>query len=221
MKRKMIGVLILASMVSGFLGGMIAESMGRPAFSETSNILTADVLQAHEIRLVDSQGQTRGYFGLLTDPTIGSTSVFSLTDSKSRQRVVLSFNRILGPDLSLFDSKGHPRLELAYVPKYGSYLKLANGKSLNPKDSEGLSLWNMNGRTSLFMGDSHGHPRITMGASSQGGSGIALYDSLGKPKTEIGNAFLQDLKTGSTIQTGESSIVIFDKKGHLMWQAPQ
>ena len=53
MDKKMIGIVILASMVSGFLGGMIAESMERSAFSETSKVLKAGVIQAQEILLTN------------------------------------------------------------------------------------------------------------------------------------------------------------------------
>ncbi len=61
MNRKMIGIVILASMVSGFLGGMIAESWKDldsliGSNPRTFGALKADAIYVHSILLTDIDG---------------------------------------------------------------------------------------------------------------------------------------------------------------------
>ena len=184
MNRKMIGIVILASMVSGFLGGMIAESMERPAFSETTKVLKAGVIQAQEILLTDPQGNRKVILGADKDGSI----------------------------LQMYDSQGKP----------GVFLEIGKGYTeLGLNDSQGktrmlLSI-DKTGPTALFY-DAHGKMRIGL-KTTNSGEGLGMYDANGRRRVSIGWA--ASLKIGSTIFPSGSGIMFFDKKGHLIWLAPQ
>ena len=183
MNRKMIGIVILASMVSGFLGGLIAESMGRPAFSETSKVLKAGVIQAQRILLTDPQGNMRVNLN-----AGNSGSILEMYDSQGNRRVSLGFiNDFTG--LALSDSQGKRKMSLS-IDKTRS---LAN----------------------FF--DAHGKMRMTL-INSNHFEGFGLLDSNERVRSMIGWG---SRKPGSTIQTGESFVMFFDKKGRVIWQAPQ
>ncbi len=183
MDRKMIGIVILASLVSGFLGGMIVEWMERPAYSETPKVLKADVIQTHAISLVDPQGNTK--------------AVLSATNS--------------GTMLEMDDSHGKPRVDLIVakgLPAFGLNDSQGNLRMLLTVDKTGPS-------ADFF--DAHGKKKMSLG-NRNSSEGFGLYDSNGRLRSMIGWG---SRKPGSPIRTGESSIVLFDKKGRVMWQEPK
>lgn len=66
--------------------------------------------------------------------------------------------------------------------------------------------------------DAHGKKRMGLGTTNSS-EGLELKDTHGRVRAVIGYAASR--KMGSILFTGESGIMFFDKKGHLIWQAPQ
>ena len=180
----MIGIVILASMVSGFLGGMIAESMERPAYSETSKVLKAGVIQAQEILLTDPQGKRKVILGADKDG-----SILQMYDSQGKLGVFLEIGKGY-TELGLNDSQGKTRMLLSI-----------------DKTGQGASFFDAHGKTRIVLGNSNSYERLGM------------YDTNGRLRGEIGWAASR--KIGSTILPDGSGIRFLDKKGHLIWQAPQ
>ena len=210
MDKKMIIVVISFSMISGFIGGIIAESVMRPAYSKTPNIINADVVKSHSIDVVDSQGKTLLHLGKRPGSLIG----MDLYDQNSliRSSLFLTINGF--PMLSLYDSHGNFRASLDMIN---------NSPSLSLSDSKGkirASLGVIDNSPALFLYDSHGNFRASLDMYGNSPA-LSLYDSKGRERNVIGNSSLQTIRTGATTETGESSIVLFDKKGKVIWQAPQ
>ena len=49
---------------------------------------------------------------------------------------------------------------------------------------------------------------------------LMLGDARGVPRAILGNSELEDSKTGANENTGPSSLVLFDKKGKVIWRMP-
>ncbi len=175
MNRKMIGIVILASMVSGFLGGMIAESMERPAFSETTKVLKAGVILAQEILLTDPQGNSKIMLG-----ATHSGSMLEMYDSQGKPGVALESTKGFR-GLGLSDSQGNPRMLLS-IDKTGPSANFfdAHGKKRigleNRNSSEGLGMYDSNG---LLRGAIGWASRKTGSTILTGESFITFFDKKG------------------------------------------
>ncbi len=52
-------------------------------------------------------------------------------------------------------------------------------------------------------------------------AGLTLFDHDEKPRAALGSVDLMTARTGATEQTAESSLVLFDKKGTVIFRAPR
>ena len=151
--------------------------------------------------------------------------------------------------IGLLDQGGHPRAGLTMklfknepalmledqtaaemtVLRTGSLHYDAKNGTRALYDAEGLRLWR------------NSQPAADFGVN-EGGSLLGFYDRAGKPRTllsldkdepalefvdqsgttraVIGNASLTNSQTGSTENTGPSSVILFGKNGHVVWRAP-
>ena len=93
-----------------------------------------------------------------------------------------------------------------------------------------ISLFDKQGeKRSDFMIQSNGSPLLALWSAGQKQcSGdiitddhISLFDKDQTIRTTLGAAQLENTRTGSTEDTGPSSLTFFDQKGKLIWQAPR
>ncbi len=68
--------------------------------------------------------------------------------------------------------------------------------------------------------DSQGKVCAALGLKSDGTSALALRDKDGKGRAVLGTTELETIRTGESGKTAESSLVLFDKDGKGLWQAP-
>jgi hypothetical protein len=52
------------------------------------------------------------------------------------------------------------------------------------------------------------------------GPNLSLYDKKGNIRATLGSTSLETIRTGTATKTAESSLVLFDKKGKVLWSAP-
>lgn len=64
-----------------------------------------------------------------------------------------------------------------------------------------------------------GKKRIRLGLED-GAASLSVLDKDGKLRASFGSTGLETVKTGATEQTAESSLVLFDKKGKVLFRAP-
>jgi hypothetical protein len=178
----------------------------RKAMVLPESFVAAEV-RARSFAVVDENDKTRA--GLRV--TKGGPGL-TLYDENGKDRARLAVDGP-GPELRLLDENGKTRAALG-VTKDGPVLGLAdeNGKSRAAltalKDGPRLGLW-----------DENGNPRAGMSAFKDGPV-LVLFDEDGEARAVIGNAALETIKTGDTTRTAESSVVLFDKEGKVIWQAP-
>ena len=78
--------------------------------------------------------------------------------------------------------------------------------------------------SSLIFGDkgkgSLPRSRASFGLLFGNAPGLVLYDSNDSPRAVLGSYGIETIKTGEETRLPESSLVLFDKDGKVIWQAP-
>jgi hypothetical protein len=165
----------------------------RPPARAKSRVAAAvsEVVGSKRFELVDSAGSSRGAMGLNAD---GSPGLW-LEDRNGKARITLASSaRAEGqPVLQLSDNDGKVRIA-ATVNKDG-----LPGLTLADKDAQA--------RVGMMIVDADGNPAL------------AVSDREGRLCAVLGVASLGKTRAGSAKQTAESSLVLFDKEGKVLWQA--
>jgi hypothetical protein len=65
-----------------------------------------------------------------------------------------------------------------------------------------------------------GKQRILLGTDVNGAPSLELDDETGHTRAVFGNEALENTRTGSTENTGPSSLVFLGKNGRVIWRAP-
>jgi hypothetical protein len=115
----------------------------------------------------------------------------NLVDHDDRPRAILTAGTN-GGGLVLLDGSGQVRLGLAEL-----------------KSSLGLELY-----------DAIGHSRLHLGLDAGDALSLRLFDKDEKVRATFGSASLAAVATGATEQTAESSLVLFDKAGKVIFRVP-
>jgi hypothetical protein len=161
-------------------------------------------------------------------------SRLDLCDAEGKPRVSLDTSEDK-PGLNLYDAAGELRASLTmFEGEPGLDLYDAAGKirmAVAMLDGEpGLCLHEAAGgmRAALAMVehgpdlvlyDATGKPRASL-AVFEGDPGLVLYDAAGKTRAALGATSLETIKTGAITKRSESSLVLFDKEGKVLWKAP-
>ena len=78
----------------------------------------------------------------------------------------------------------------------------------------------LSGAPGLDLLDGTGAMRASLSLSPDGSPKLDLSDATGKRRAVLGAANLEAAKTGEETKRSESSLVLFDKDGKVIWQAP-
>ena len=76
------------------------------------------------------------------------------------------------------------------------------------------------GEPRLALYDGARQPRVAVGTQSDGGPGVVLLDENGRPRAALGSRWLEQRNTGAVEERPDSSLVLFDKDGKIIWRAP-
>ena len=212
--------LLLAGMMLSFVLLTVAMTAGVAS--------REDVVNAKQFNLLDDNGKTRAVLKVKDGPGL------ALYDANGKPRVILAVDED-GPKLNLFDENEKTRAALG-VGKDWVQLKLydENGKfrialSVN-KEGPGLDLIHENGKCraslsvlkdgpALDLLDENGKPRASLDVDKNG-PGLNLFD-----KNDKGRAVLGISQTttpdGKVITYPESSLLLFDPNGNVIWMAPR
>jgi hypothetical protein len=136
---------------------------------------------------------------------------FVLVDANGRTRAELGIDA-LGPFLRLLDKAGNMRVTLdtaGEVPAPAVHDKAGNMRA------DGYLL----GGPSLGLFDKAGKQRVTLGVVGDA-PGLSLYDTAGNLRAALGTVPLENTATGSTETRAESSLVLFNQRGRVLWKAP-
>ena len=170
-------------------------------------------------------------------PKVIEAERFVLRDTSGKPRATLVVAADGTSGLSLYDQNGKGRLRL-YVDTSGPSLALAdqNGKlratlRLDADGSPGLTLFDRgeklrgglglhtDGSPLLGLLDQSGKLRATLGVATSGPS-LVLHDENQKYRAVLGHAALKTTAAGTVEQRPESSLMLLDKDGKVIWKAP-
>jgi len=164
------------------------------------------VVRAKRFELVDRQGRVRGEFR--TEAYDGSPSLRLFgRDGKPCAALAVSGNR---GGVWLCDRDGDGSSSLAAAMAFGILL--------------GDTDWGAKRQAflqpdALRLLDSY-HPRVWVGFWQNEGPRVELRDKGGKIRAALGVTGMETIATGDTHKTAESSLVLFDKEGKVLWRVP-
>ena len=150
----------------------------------------AKVVRAERFEVVDAKGKVSA---ILTTDEAGATWL-ALRDAAGKSRASLNVHSDGNPVLSLTDEAGRTRVLVGV---------------LTGGDPD-LSLW-----------DEGGEARACLGVSEEdGGAFLSLNDKSGAGRARLGASPLKTAPTGVAERRPESSLVLSDENGKVLWSAP-
>lgn len=180
------------------IGALVLMAQGKPS----------RVIEAERFVLRDARGKTRAVLGVEDRVT-----KFSLYDEDGDFRADLG----VGPAVStlgLFGKdKGSAVILSEAFPLEASLVFLKDKKM---RSIVGVGVVG----PALDLGDADGRSRASLKLAADGSPTLTLYDEDKKPRTILGHADLVTTRTGTVDRRPASSVVLFDKEGKVIWQAP-
>lgn len=199
-----IGVATLAVIAAVVLMGQVSPSK---------------LVEAEMIFLQDAKGKPRGALGVNDDGMV----FLGLADKDGTSRAEVSVLADGSANLVFRDKTNIARVGLTHwkdgkttflltdkdQPRFGLALTADGSLSLNVYEHGGLYFW-----------DKAGESRLVLGVLSDGLPHLTLLDKAGVIRAALGSTSLETEQTGVVEQRPESSIVLFDKAGNVIWSAP-
>jgi hypothetical protein len=137
----------------------------------------------------------------------------TIEGSESSRIDLMAKGEDYSPSLTMDDAAGKTRVDLSIT---------SGAPSLDLSDKDGkkrASLEVLQENPSLDLFDNDGKVRASLEMNGDAAS-LDLFDKTRKTRATLGSASLETIKTGATEQTAESSLVLFDKKGKVIFRAP-
>ena len=76
------------------------------------------------------------------------------------------------------------------------------------------------GNSQIVLWDNSNKPRGLWKVTKDGNTSLQIYDESGSMRASLGNTEITARKTGEGRQLAESSLVLFDKDGKVLFKAP-
>ena len=194
-RRLKVGMLAVVAVVAGLVCIAATEPV-------------AKVVRAERFEVVDAEGRVRAGLGLPAPPAaanlprapyavdalavLDGSPGLTLRDEKGKTRAGLMVSDDGSPSLMLLDETGKARAMLVV-------------------DHDGVG---------IALGGERGKQRALLGVSSDSGPVLQLRDDKGWVRAALGAYSLMTPDTGEVVKRAESSLVLFDKEGKVLWQAP-
>lgn len=118
--------------------------------------------------------------------------------------------------ISFYDKAGTRRSSMGVLNDGLSYVRL-NDKS--GKSDCYLSVGD-DGNSQIVLWDNSNKPRGLWKVTKDGNTSLQIYDESGSMRASLGNTEITARKTGEGRQLAESSLVLFDKDGKVLFKAP-
>jgi len=172
--------------------------------------------------------------GAAKSPGVIQAKGFEVLDDSGTVRAGLGVTTG-GPRLRLYDKGGTPRVMLdavgdaaglVFADKAGkpraSLVTLGDEAELVFDDKAGKARANLataGEGAALRFYDKAGTPRAGLVAVAEGAA-LRLYDKAGKSRAALGNFDLELPATAATEHRAESSLVLLNQEGRVLWKAP-
>jgi len=216
-----------AGIVLGLASGVLLLSAARPAAK-------ARIAEATEFHLLDTNGALRGVLSadrtgtqLILKDGGGKTRArmrvaddgtprVELLDRTERVRFGMELGRDGAPAAHLDDDQGHPRAALAAGADGSSRLELGNGAKkravleVAADQAAGLAIY-----------DEDENARLRSVVAADGGPAVKLIGADGTLRASLGNVSLKEAGSGANERTQEGSLVLYDRKGAVVFKQPK
>ena len=141
--------------------------------------------------LYDPSGGTNRVW--LGAPRDGIAGLY-LYDRQDRRRAALLVGGDGSPSVSLADPNGSTRAALSTLT---------------------------DGSPSVSLADPTGRIRAALSTLADGSPSLSLYDRAGRMRARLGVSFKINDRTGVRSKSPEGTVVLFDARGNVIWQAPK
>ena len=169
------------------------------------------VVEADEFLLRDAKGNVRAMLGFR-----GGAPLLSFYDEEQTLRIGLGFTTDGLPTVTILSKSGNIRSSLTVLANDTTALHLYDrtekAHAVLAVEADGTPSF------SLFGKDKEG--TVILGVDSGGVSGLTLSDKSGITRAVLGSISLETEGTGVIEKRPESSLVLFDKAGKVLWSAP-
>jgi len=192
------------------------------------------ILQATELRLTDPTGALRGSLSadrtgaqlLLKDSTgknrarlrvaDDGTPRLELLDRMERVRLGMALDRDGAATAHLDDDAAHARIRLSTAGDGSAHVELSDGAKKRAA-MEVLA----DGSAGLAIFDKEESARVRAGVTDDGSPAVKLIDGDGTLRASLGTIALKETNSGAEMRTQEGSLVLFDKKGAVVFKQPK
>ncbi|MGH9442338.1 MAG: hypothetical protein ACRD16_08675 [Thermoanaerobaculia bacterium] len=182
----------------------------------------ARLVEGTEFRLVDEKGTSRAVLAVGRSGT-----AISVNNGAGKTRAALTVGDDGAPRLELFDRADSPRASLKLAGDGSPALSLSDdGKRTRAEVSLGPE-----GSPKVELKDETGKPRGSIAIGAEGGAAIVLAGSPcssvklleddGSIRAALGCTALKEAGSGKSESTEPSSLVLFDKRGRVVYKAPK
>jgi len=192
------------------------------------------VVELTELRLIDSTGGLRGS---MTADRSGAQLVLKDSTGKNRARLRVADDG--APRLELFDKTervrlgvavekdgaaqvhfdddaSHPRVKLSAAADGSARVEIADAAKV--RASVALDA---DGSTGLALFDADGTARARSVVAPDGSPAVKLIDADGTLRASLGTIALKEAGSGAAERTQAGSLVLFDKKGAVVFKQPR
>ncbi|HET9795378.1 MAG TPA: hypothetical protein VFS34_13060 [Thermoanaerobaculia bacterium] len=194
----------------------------------------ARIVEATEFRLKDSTGALRGSISadrtgaqlLLKDATGKSrarlrvaddgTPRFELLDRMERPRLGLALDKDGAATAHLDDDAARARVRLSTAADGSAAVEISDAA----KKRTGLEVL-ADGTAGLAVFDAEENARVRAAVASDGSPAVKLIDADGTLRASLGTIALKEASSGAAMRTQEGSLVLFDKKGAVVFKQPK
>lgn len=192
------------------------------------------VVEVTELRLIDPTGALRGSLSadktgaqlLLKDGTGKNRARLrvaddgaprlELLDRMERVRLGAALDKDGAAVAHLDDEAGHARVRLATAADGSAASELADGAKTRASISVGAD-----GTAGLAVFDADGSARARTGVTGDGSPAVKLIDGDGTLRASLGTIALKEAGSGAAERTQPGSLVLFDKKGAVVFKQPK
>jgi hypothetical protein len=192
------------------------------------------VVEVTELRLIDPTGALRGSLSadkagaqlVLKDGTGKNRARLrvaddgaprlELLDRMERVRLGAALDKDGAAQAHLDDESGHPRVKLASAIDGSPSIDLADAA----KTRASISV-EAEGTAGLAVFDADGAARARTGVTADGSPAVKLIDADGTLRASLGTIALKEAGSGAAERTQPGSLVLFDKKGAVVFKQPK
>ena len=207
--------------VAAVLTGAAPAPRGRPVVASELRLvdatgalrgaMTADRTGA-QLLLKDATGKNRARLRVADD----GAPRLELQDRMERVRLSLALDKDGAATAQIEDDAGQPRVRLAAGADGSAHVEVSDGtkkRAALDVDADGTA------GAAVFDGD--GSARVRSGISPEGTPAVKLIDGDGTLRASLGTIALKEASSGAAVRTQEGTLVLFDKKGAVVFKQPK